>query len=560
MKIVKGNYSTRSLSLIFLVILTVLSSQIIHSIVQAENLPQTQQSISTGKWPPHENLSHMVVVDGKDLFRVFGIKSYPAKNRAKKVEHRIRQLAKDPSFDPDTIEIKEKNGFHTIYADDLKIIRIHSEDVLLEGNFSQEYFAKKIVRKNIVKAINNYRYERLPETLKKNALNALIRTTALFITLFLLFWSFKKSGKLLEQRFKRKIEQLESKSKRILQAQQIWNMLKFIFRLSRVLLVLIVVYIFFHFVLGLFPWTRFLALTSLSYVANPVRILWQSFIDYLPNLIFLIIIYYLFRYLLRFTKAFFNQVDHSQLKISGFDAEWALPTYRIARIFVIILGVVIAYPYIPGSGSDAFKGISILVGVLFSLGSSSLIANIVAGYTMIYRRAFKVGDKVKFGEYIGDVIDVRLMETHIRSPKNEEIVIPNSKILSDEITNYSSMSTKQGLILHTTVGIGYEVPWRQVEAMLLMAAERTSGSQRKSEPFVLQKALGDFGVTYELNVFCRNADKMVQIYSDLHSNIQDVFNEYKVAIMTPHYVGDTEKPKIVPKEEWYVSPAHPPSE
>jgi len=199
-----------------------------------------------------------------------------------------------------------------------------------------------------------------------------------------------------------------------------------------------------------------------------------------------------------------------------------------------------------------------LLGVLFSLGSSSLVANIIAGYTMTYRRAFKVGDRVKIGEYVGDVTDVRLMETHIKSLKNEEIVLPNSQILSGEVTNYSSLASKEGLILHTTVGIGYEVPWRQVEAMLLMAAERTDGLMRKTEPFVLQKELGDFGVVYELNVFCRNVEKMPRIYSELHSNIQDTFNEYNVAIMTPHYVDDTEDAKVVPKENWYASPAYSP--
>jgi small-conductance mechanosensitive channel len=286
----------------------------------------------------------------------------------------------------------------------------------------------------------------------------------------------------------------------------------------------------------------------------------QSFIDYLPSLFFLLIIYFLVRYLLGFTKAFFNQLSRGQFQISGFDAEWALPTYRIVRVLIIIIAVVVAYPYLPGSGSEAFKGISILVGILLSLGSTSLIANIIAGYTMTYRRAFRVGDRVKFGEHFGEVTDIRLMETHVRSLKNEEIVIPNSKILSGEVINYSSMASKHGLILHTTVGIGYEVPWRQVEAMLLMAAERTQGLPRKSEPFVLQKTLGDFGVTYELNVICRDAENMAQIYSDLHRNIQDVFNEYKVAIMTPHYVGDTEEPKIVPKDKWFDSPARKSSE
>ena len=504
--------------------------------------------------------SHMVVVDGRNLFQVAGLKSFSARRRASDIEKRIRQLAEDPAFDPTALTVHEDDGVYTISAEDKAIIHMHPADVSLEGDFSPEKYAKTLVREQVVLVIKNYRNERSAETLKKNALKALYRTAALFLILSVLFWSFKKTDQLLERRFKSKIDQLESKSKRIFQARQIWTILKILLRFIRIVVVLLVIYVFLNFVLGLFPWTRHFAYTSLSYVINPLRILGQSFIDYLPSLFFVIIIYFLVRYLLGFTRAFFNQVDRGQFQISGFDAEWALPTYRIVRIIIIIMGVVVAYPYLPGSGSEAFKGISILIGILFSLGSTSLIANIIAGYTMTYRRAFKVGDRVKFGEYFGEVTDIRLMETHVRSLKNEEIVIPNSKILSGEVTNYSSMASRQGLILHTTVGIGYEVPWRQVKEMLLMAAERTQGLQRKSEPFVLQKALGDFGVTYELNVFCRNAENMAQIYSDLHCNIQDVFNEYKVSIMTPHYVGDTEEPKIVPKEKWFVSPAQKSSE
>jgi small-conductance mechanosensitive channel len=222
--------------------------------------------------------------------------------------------------------------------------------------------------------------------------------------------------------------------------------------------------------------------------------------------------------------------------------------------------VVVAYPYIPGSDSEAFKGISLLLGVLFSLGSTSLISNIIAGYTMTYRRAFKVGDRVKIGAHVGEIVNIRLMVTHMRSLKNEEVVLPNSAILAGEIVNYSAMAGERGLILHTEVGIGYEVPWRQVEAMLLMAADRTPGLLKQPEPFILQKALGDFAVIYELNAYCREADRMPLFYADLHRNIQDVFNEYDVQIMTPNYVADTEQAKLVARKDWYAPPAASPQE
>jgi small-conductance mechanosensitive channel len=174
---------------------------------------------------------------------------------------------------------------------------------------------------------------------------------------------------------------------------------------------------------------------------------------------------------------------------------------------------------------------------------------------MIYRRTFKIGDRVKIGDVIGDVTEMRLQVTHLRSPKNEEVIVPNSQILGGEVVNYSSYAREGKLILHATVGIGYEVSWRQVEAMLLLAAERTEGLLRDPRPFVHEKALGDFAVTYEINAFCDDAQAMPTRYAALHRSILDVFNEYGVQIMTPAYEGDPEQPKVVPKARWFDAPA-----
>jgi len=225
---------------------------------------------------------------------------------------------------------------------------------------------------------------------------------------------------------------------------------------------------------------------------------------------------------------------------------------------VIAFGVVIGYPYIPGSSSDAFKGVTIFIGVLLSLGSSSVIGNIMAGYTLVYRRAFKVGDRVKINDHVGDILERRILVTRLQTLKNEEVIIPNSEILNTHVVNYSSMAKEQGLILHITAGIGYETPWRQVEAMLLEAASRTPGVSKKPPPFVLQLALGDFCVTYELNAYSNQPNEMTKVYTLLSQNILDVFNEYGVQIMTPAYMADTEQPKLVPKDQWFIPPAKPP--
>jgi small-conductance mechanosensitive channel len=198
-----------------------------------------------------------------------------------------------------------------------------------------------------------------------------------------------------------------------------------------------------------------------------------------------------------------------------------------------------------------------MLGLIFSLGSSSIIGNLIAGQSLAYRRAFKVGDRIKVGEHLGEVSQVRLLTTYLRSPKNEQIVIPNSTILNTEVINFSTLAREKGLILHTVVGIGYKTPWRQVEAMLLEAAGRTPGLLKQPAPFVIQKALGSFAVDYEINAYCDTPQAMLLLYGALHANILDVFNEYGVQIMTPAYEGDPEQPKVVPREQWYVAPAKP---
>jgi len=258
---------------------------------------------------------------------------------------------------------------------------------------------------------------------------------------------------------------------------------------------------------------------------------------------------------MKLTKLFFSGISQGTITFMNFDRDWAIPTYRIVKILIIIFSVVIAYPYIPGSESDAFKGISVLIGLMISLGSSSVIANLIAGYSLIYRRTFKIGEIVKIDENIGTVVDMKMFVTRLRSLKNEEIVLPNSNIVSGTVINYSSLSKDKGLILHTVVGIGYETPWRQVEQMLLMAADRTSGLLKNPPPFVLQQNLGDFAVNYEINVYSNSPEMMKYYYTELHKNILDVFNEYNVQIMTPAYEGDPEKPKVVPKDQWFIEPA-----
>jgi small-conductance mechanosensitive channel len=278
----------------------------------------------------------------------------------------------------------------------------------------------------------------------------------------------------------------------------------------------------------------------------------RALINFIPDLAFLVVIFLITKYLLKIVKLLFHGLGQGTISIKGFDPDWAPTTYKIVRLLLVVFAVIIAYPYIPGSESDAFKGVSLFLGILFSLGSTSVIGNLIAGYTMTYRKTFRLGDVVQIDNNIGQVAEVKLFITRLRTPKNEEIIIPNSVILNSNVINYSTHAADKGLILHTTVGIGYETPWRLVHGMLVLAAERTAGILEDPPPFVLQKSLGDFAVTYELNAYTRDPHNRHKIYAELHQNILDVFNENKVQIMTPAYEGDPSEPKIVPKEHWYT--------
>jgi len=497
-----------------------------------------------------------VVVNGAVIFEVPGIRAYPAQRRADEIADIIHAIAADPSKDPAMISLDDKPDLKrtSIMLGEQYIINVFDFDADVQG-IDNRHITAEVFGLKIREGIQSYRHDRSPSMIKKNIMLAVARTAVLFVILIALLWVFRRLDKLIERGFKRRIKKIEAKSMRLVQSEQIWRVLRTLLSVIKALLILLLIYYFLTLVLNLFPWTRYVSGKLLELVLNPLTVMATSFINYLPSLFFLIILFLFTRYILKLTYSFFDAVNRQSLKLQSFEAEWAWPTYRIARIVIIIFAVIIAYPYIPGSSSDAFKGISLFLGVLLSLGSTSVISNIIAGYTMTYRRAFKVGDKVKIGETIGEVTEVRLLVTNLMSLKNEKIVMPNSTILNSEVINYSTLAREQGLILHTSVGIGYDVPWRQVEAMLMEAADRTDGLLKQPAPFVLQQALTDFSVTYEINVYCNDDSGIARKYTALNRNILDVFNENNVQIMSPNYVADTPQKKTVPPENWYAPPA-----
>jgi small-conductance mechanosensitive channel len=494
-----------------------------------------------------------VIIDGVELFRVSGAASYPSAQRAQAVRERILALARERRVPVNAIGIKPRDNRIDIVAGDRHIVAVVEHDAEFEGAPASSVAELRVAQ--IRQAIERYRFERQPDQLARSGLIAFLATAATALALFLLLRAFRRLFELIERRYRSRVHSVTIQAFEVVRAENIWRAVNGFLSGLRLLLVAALIYVYLAVTLRQFPQTRGFAEGLVDLVVQPLKEISAAILQYIPKLAFLVVLVFVVRYLLKLTNLFARAVSAGRVPLRGFDPDWAQPTYNIVRVVIILLAIVVAYPYLPGSGSAAFQGLSIFAGLMLSLGASSAMASLIAGYTVTDRRAFRVGDRITVGEFTGEVTEVRLLVTHLRTPKNEEVVVPNSVVLQSHIVNYSKLAKSPGLILHTTVGIGYETPWRQVEAMLLLAAKRTDGVLQDPHPFVLEKSLGDFAVTYELNVYVDGAQHIPQRYAALHRNILDVFNEHGVQIMTPAYEGDPEQPKVVPKDLWYSAPA-----
>ncbi len=489
-----------------------------------------------------------VKIDGTSLLRVRGMSSFTAEQRAVAISNRIKNAAADPSVSGDSIKIIPVNDYFSIYAGKIFIMNVYTAD----SDIEQIGIATltNIVQQRIAYGITLYRDNRSKSNLIKKSLTAVGSLAILTLVLFLIIWLFRVIDKAFQKRMKAGVDTLENKSFSLIQATQLWNIYHKAVRVLRIIVIILFTGFSINYILGLFPWTNNIATYILKLFVDPISSLGKGLLGFLPKLAFLIVIYLVTRYVLKLSRLLFAGVERGEIKIKNFYPDWAMPTYRILKFMVIAFAVVLAYPYIPGSGSSAFKGVSVFMGLLFSLGSSSFISNLIAGYTITYRRAFKTGDRIKVDNQEGFVVEQKVLVTRLFTTKNEEIVIPNSLLLNSNIKNYSAKARESGLIIHATVGIGYETPWRQVEAMLIEAAGRTEGLLREPPPFVLQLLLGDFAIQYEINAYCNDGTKLEFYYTNLHRNIQDVFNENDIQIMTPAYMADPKVPKVVPEKMW----------
>jgi small-conductance mechanosensitive channel len=323
-------------------------------------------------------------------------------------------------------------------------------------------------------------------------------------------------------------------------------------------LTLLAVYLWLTFVLQQFPYTRPWGATLGVYIVDLVRELATGALYALPGLFAVVLIFVTTRFVVRLIDALFRGIEQGTIAVKGVQPDTAGATRRITTVLIWIFALTVAYQYIPGSESDAFKAVGVFAGLMISLGSAGLVNQVMSGLVMIYARALRPGELVRAGEVVGVVTEVSLLSTKVVTPRREEVTIPNAVLAGTMITNYSRLAGDSGSVVSTAVTIGYDAPWRQVHALLLRAAERTPGLRREPAPHVLQKALSDFYVEYELRAHLEREEGRFRVLSDLHAQIQDAFNEFGVQIMSPHFEGQPGRPVVAPPSTWHAAPASAP--
>ena len=380
----------------------------------------------------------------------------------------------------------------------------------------------------------------LTQTLMRGLLDNLVLALGIFIVLqviTLVNEFFPRLYELLKKWRYTRFHVIRLKSMELITPDQITDGLIALTRYLQIGLNLILVLTGLTFALSFFPGMHDVIATLIEKLAEILQALGETLLGYLPNLFTLLIIVIMTRSTLKLLRFFHDGIHSKKIKIAGLHPELTEPTFQLLRFFVVTLALVAAYPSLPGSDSPVFRGITIFAGFLLSLGSTSLVTNIVSGIVLTYTRGLRIGDRVKIGQTVGDVLERTLLVTRIRTIKNVVVTIPNGMVLNNEIINYNAPMLEEGLILNTTVTIGYDVPWRKVHDLLLQAALATRDILSDPKPFVLQTSLDDYYVSYELNAYTHAPERMAMIYSELHQNIQDWFNESCVEIMSPEYTA-----------------------
>jgi len=458
---------------------------------------------------------------------------FSAKDRAEAISKRIKNVAKAPGFKADSLQLSEGESMVEIVYGESILMSISDNDAIW-NNMSKQELAKKNLQ-IISQAIQKYKNEISPVTLAKEIALALVVLLVMGVIIYFVIKFFKWGEVKIQQQEGKGIKGLKIRNYTLLDSTKEVSFVLKINTFLKWLVIVLIIYVALPILFGIFPWTENFAHTLFGYILNPVKRIASALWSYMPNLITIIVIVFLFRYVLNFLYYLRIEIEKGKLHLPGFYADWANPTYQIIRVLIIAFMLVVIFPYLPGSDSPIFKGVSVFLGFLFTFGSAGSLSNIISGLVLTYMRLFKIGDRVKIADVTGDVIEKSLLVTRIRTTKNEIISIPNSTIMNSPTINYSSDAADKGLIMYTTVTIGYDVPWRDMHQALIDAALRCELVLKEPAPFVLQTSLDDFYVSYQINLYTREANRQAFIYSELHKHIQDVCNERGIEIMSPHY-------------------------
>ncbi|MEZ5069454.1 MAG: mechanosensitive ion channel [Bacteroidales bacterium] len=503
-------------------------------------------------------VGYPIVIHKDTLFSVYTrIGSMTSRERATVLTERLDRLYREFFVKTDSLFLVNTGQSVDLYFKDRIILSVTELDALWQNrdktSIAQDY------RDRILADIAQYKVDRsVMKVLKEIGLVLVVILVLVGLIRGINYLFRARVNKFLWSKRGKWFKGIKIKNNEIINDSAATSAVLFLAKLFRFALIFLLIYLTLPVLFSIFPLTQRFAESLFDYILNPLVKVGRSFLDYIPSLITIVVIVFITRYVIRFLRFLSEEVEREKFRIPGFYPDWAKPTYNIIKMMILAFMFVVIFPYLPGSDSQIFKGVSVFIGVLFTLGSSSIIGNLIAGLIITYMRPFQIGDRIKIGEIVGNVVEKTPFVTRIRTPKKESITVPNTNILLSNVVNYSNSKQQGGLILHTTVTIGYDVPWRKVHQILIGAAKKTGSINLDIAPFVLQTSLDDFYVSYQLNVHTNEPDRQPAIYSEIHQNIQDGFNEAGIEILSPHYRAARDgNPMAIPRQylpEDYVAP------
>lgn len=475
-----------------------------------------------------------VVIDNDTLFHIYTSRGgFTAADRAESVRDALEKIGTSRRLTNDSVYMLDNDHFVDIMYGHKVIISITEEDGLWYGTTPQELAG--VLKPIIADKIKLMRAENSLWQLLKRIMLFLLVILVQYLLVRLINYVFRKIKRALVQFKEQKLKPVVVKDYEILNKERLTHIVVMLCNFLRYIILILLFLITIPILFSIFPQTEHLGQNIFHYILDPVKMVVKSVVEYIPNLFIILIIWYCIRYIIKGLRYLSHEIQTEKLKISGFYPDWAEPTFNIIRFLLYAFMIAMIYPYLPGSESGVFQGISVFVGLIVSLGSSSVISNFIAGFVITYMRPFKRGDFIKVNDTVGNVIEKSPFVTRIRTIKNEVVTIPNSFITTSNTVNYSASARKYGLIIHTMLTMGYDVPWRKVHQLLINAALDTNGILPHPTPFVLETELNDNYMCYQINAYIENPDDMPVVMSDLLENIQDRFNEAGIDLFAPHH-------------------------